>query len=111
MTRITMLGTGSGDTVYLYNTCFTIENEKGVFLVDTGGSNEIVKRLREKNFTLNGLINVYCNDVVYDTIKGVADYVLQTKLTEYIYNMRLIIVLIAFFSMLKKLRNVENVKC
>lgn len=128
MTRITMLGTGSGDAVYLYNTCFTIENEKGVFLVDTGGSNEIVKRLREKNFTptdiknifishshadhilgfiwmfkewfnkipnntLNEKINVYCNDVVYDTIKGVADYVLQPKLTEHIYNMLNFIIL------------------
>ena len=44
MNKITMLGTGNGETLDLYNTCFVIQNEKGNLLVDTGGSNEIIRR-------------------------------------------------------------------
>ena len=46
MNKITMLGTGNGGTIDLYNTCFVVQNEKGNFLVDTGGSIEIIKRLK-----------------------------------------------------------------
>ena len=44
-----MLGTGNGGTIDLYNTCFVIQNDKRNFLVDTGGSIEIIKRLNEVN--------------------------------------------------------------
>lgn len=43
MEKIIMLGTGMGVTLDLYNTCFLIKNDNGNFLVDTGGSVEIVK--------------------------------------------------------------------
>lgn len=121
MTKITMLGTGSGGAIELYNTCFTIQNEQGVFLIDTGGSMEIVKRLRIANIKLEDIenifishshtdhilgliwlfkklgvmalhgkikdkINIYCNDVVYDAIKGVAGYVLPSSLLDAIYS-------------------------
>lgn len=105
MNKITMLGTGNGGTINLYNTCFVIQNEQGVFLVDTGGSIEIIKRLKQANIKLEEIrnifishshtdhilgliwmfkkmsrmamhgeikekINIYCNDVVYEAIKG-----------------------------------------
>lgn len=44
--EIIMLGTGNGGTFDLYNTCFVIRNDKGDFLVDTGGSIDIIKRLK-----------------------------------------------------------------
>ena len=44
-TKLIFLGVGNGGTMDLYNTCFVIQNEKGDFLVDTGGSIEIIKRL------------------------------------------------------------------
>ena len=47
MSKIIMLGTGNGGTIDLYNTCFVIQNEVGNFLVDTGGSIEIIKRLNQ----------------------------------------------------------------
>lgn len=50
------------------------------------------KQSRPHN-ALKEKINIYCNDVVYDTIKGVADYVLQPKLTEHIYSMLNFIIL------------------
>lgn len=116
-----MLGTGNGGTLDLYNTCFVIQNEKGNFLVDTGGGIEIIKRLKQVNIdyksirhifishshtdhilgifwlfkkisrdAMHGLItekiNLYCNDVVYESIKGVAKYILPDKLMDAIYN-------------------------
>lgn len=116
-----MLGTGNGGTLDLYNTCFVIQNEKGNYLVDTGGGIEIIKRLKQVNIdyksirhifishshtdhilgifwlfkkisrdAMHGLItekiNLYCNDVVYESIKGVAKYILPDKLMDAIYN-------------------------
>lgn len=121
MTKITMLGVGHGGTTTLYNTCFTIQNEEGIFLIDTGGSIEIIKRLQQSGIRLEevknifishshtdhilGLIwmfkkmsrmamhgeikekiNIYCNDVVYEAIKGVSSYVMPSILMKAIYN-------------------------
>ncbi len=33
MTEIIMLGTGNGIVLDLYNTCFAIQNEHGIFLI------------------------------------------------------------------------------
>ena len=121
MAKVIMLGTGSGGTIELYNTCFIIQNKLGSFLVDTGGSIEIIKRLKQSNIDLRDIknifishshtdhvlgliwmfkkmstmiihgeikekINIYCNSVVYETIKGVASYVLPPKLMEAVYS-------------------------
>lgn len=128
MSKIIMLGTGNGGTLDLYNTCFVIQNEKGVFLVDTGGSVEIVRRLKEANISLTDIknifishshtdhilgliwmfkkmsrmakrgeikekINIYCNDVVYEAIKGVSNLILPTVLMDAIYKIANFIVL------------------
>ena len=128
MTKITMLGTGTGGTIDLYNTCFVIQNGGEVFLVDTGGSIEIIKRLKKVNIKLEEIknifishshtdhilgliwlfkklgmpaihgeikdkINIYCNDVVYEAIKGVSKYVLPSNLVEAIYNVTNFVVL------------------
>lgn len=47
MNKLIMLGIGNGGTLDLYNTCFVINNEKGDFLIDTGGSIGIIKRLKK----------------------------------------------------------------
>ena len=52
MGKVTMLGTGCGGTLDLYNTCFLIKNDKGNFLVDTGGSIEVIKRLNQLEIKL-----------------------------------------------------------
>lgn len=59
MTTIKMLGTGNGGTINLYNTCFAIQNKDGVFLVDTGGSIEIIKRLKQANIKLDEIKNIF----------------------------------------------------
>lgn len=45
--RITMLGTGHAVTSKCFNTCFVYENENGKMLVDTGGGQQLIFRLRE----------------------------------------------------------------
>lgn len=127
-TKIIMLGTGNGGTIDLYNTCFVIQNNIGNFLVDTGGSIEIIKRLKESNIdykTIKNIfishshtdhilgmfwlfkkisraimhgeitdkINIYCNDTVFETIKGVSKYILPDKLMNAIYSMTNFIIL------------------
>lgn len=119
--KLIMLGTGSGATLDLYNTCFVIQNQKGNFLIDTGGSIEIYRRLKKTGIDLFSLkhifishnhtdhilgliwlfkklgifaikgeikekINIYCNDVVYESIIGVSKYILPEKLLNGILN-------------------------
>ncbi len=126
--RIIMLGTGHGTTIDLYNTCFVIENSIGNFLVDTGGSIEIIRRLKQSNIDyknikhifishnhtdhilglfwlfkkislpiihgeIKGKINIYCNDEVFESIKGISKYILPKKLMDAIYNMTNFIIL------------------
>lgn len=121
MEKIIMLGTGNGGTLDLYNTCFVIQNENGNFLVDTGGSIEIIKRLKQSNIDFTKIrhifishshtdhilglfwlfkrisriamhgeikekINVYCNDIVYEAIRGVSKYILPDKLMDAVYS-------------------------
>lgn len=120
MQKIIMLGTGSGGTIDTYNTCMVIKDEKSNLIVDTGGSVEIVRRLKLVGIGLEdvhnifithshtdhilGLIwllkkmnrlfmsdrevnlNIYCNDVVYEAIKGVCGFTLPDVLTESILN-------------------------
>ena len=121
MDKIIMLGTGNGGTLDLYNTCFAIQHDNDNFLVDTGGSIEIIKKLNQANIDykkikhifishshtdhilgifwlfkklsrlamhgeINEKINLYCNDVVFESIMEVSKYILPKKLMEAIYN-------------------------
>ena len=121
MDKIIMLGVGNGGTLDLYNTCFVIQNDNHNFLVDTGGSIEIIKKLNQVNIDykkirhifishshtdhilgifwlfkkisrlamhneINEKINLYCNDVVFESIREVSKYILPKKLMDAIYN-------------------------
>lgn len=70
MTKIFMLGTGNGGTLGLYNTCFAIQNEQGFFLVDTGGSIEIIKRLKLANIKLEDIKHIFISHSHTDHILG-----------------------------------------
>ena len=41
MTKLIMLGSGHAMVTKCYNTCFAIQNESGIVLVDAGGGNGI----------------------------------------------------------------------
>ena len=59
MSKIIMLGTGNGGTLDLYNTCFVVENNNQNFLVDTGGSIEIIRRLKQSNIDYKTIKHIF----------------------------------------------------
>ena len=71
MAKIIMLGTGAGTPTELYNTCFVIQNEVGNFLVDTGGSVEVVKRLKSKNIDYKNIKHIFISHSHTDHILGI----------------------------------------
>ena len=46
MNRLTIFGTGHAMTTKCYNTCFTLENDKGLMMVDGGGGNGVLRQLK-----------------------------------------------------------------
>lgn len=70
MGKVVMLGTGNGGTLDLYNTCFVIQNDSGNFLVDTGGSIEIVKRLGQIGIALEEIKHIFISHSHTDHILG-----------------------------------------
>lgn len=117
-----------GATLDLYNTCFAIQNGEGVFLIDTGGSIEIIKRLKLakiplsevshifishshtdhilgliwmfkvmrgmiKNGEIKEKLNIYCNEVVYEAIKKLIEYILYPLRTDAINSVANFIIL------------------
>lgn len=70
MSKIIMLGTGNGGTLDLYNTCFVIKNNNQNFLVDTGGSIEIIKRLNRSNIDYKTIKHIFISHSHTDHILG-----------------------------------------
>lgn len=71
MERLTALGTGNALVTKCYNTCFTIENGKGVFLVDTGGGNGIIGQLNKAGASLADIHDLFITHSHSDHILGV----------------------------------------
>ena len=70
MEKIVMLGTGNGGTLNLYNTCFVVQNDKGDFLVDTGGSIELLKRLSNAGINYKDIKHIFISHSHTDHILG-----------------------------------------
>ena len=120
MKRIVFLGTGNGMTLDLYNTCFSIQSDNENFLIDTGGSVEIIRRLEKADIKLKDIkhmfishnhtdhilgliwifkkigvdaiagriqnkINIYCNDIVYESIAEISRLILPQKIFEGVF--------------------------
>lgn len=45
--KITMLGTGNATVTECYNTCFVLSGEGKHLLVDGGGGNTVLRRLKQ----------------------------------------------------------------
>ena len=70
MSKLIMLGTGSGFNKYFYNTCFVINHNNKNFLIDTGGSQEIYFRLLEKDIELTEIRDIFISHSHTDHIFG-----------------------------------------
>lgn len=76
MNKLTMIGTGHGFVHDLYNTCFVI-NEK--FLIDTGGSADIVRNIKKSNINLTDIHDIFISHSHTDHLLGL--FWLLKKLT------------------------------
>jgi len=87
--KIIMLGTGNGGTIDLYNTCFVMQNDIGNFLVDTGGSIELLRRLEKSNIDYRSINNIFISHSHTDHILGliwffkkISRYIIRNQITE-----------------------------
>lgn len=53
MNKITILGTGNAVVDRCYNTCFVLETSATKLLVDAGGGNGILRRLKEAGISID----------------------------------------------------------
>ena len=67
MNKLIMLGTGHGFVHELYNTCFIIND---YFLIDTGGSADIVKNLKLADIKLTDIHDVFISHTHTDHLLG-----------------------------------------
>ncbi|NLD50130.1 MAG: ribonuclease Z, partial [Clostridiaceae bacterium] len=67
MNKLTMIGTGHGFVHDLYNTCFVINNN---FLIDTGGSADIVKNLELSGINLSNIHDIFISHSHTDHLLG-----------------------------------------
>jgi len=67
MNKITMLGTGHGFVHELYNTCFVIND---YFLIDTGGSADIVKNMNLCGINLSDIHDIFISHTHTDHLLG-----------------------------------------
>lgn len=74
MDKIIILGVGNGGTLDLYNTCFVIQNSGGEFLIDTGGSIELIKRLNASKIDYRNIKHIFISHSHTDHILGLFWY-------------------------------------
>lgn len=69
--KLTILGTGNAFTTKCYNTCFTIEDEGKIFLIDAGGGNGILAQLEKANIDWHNIHEIFVTHKHIDHILGV----------------------------------------
>ena len=68
--KITILGTGHATVTRCYNTCFTLQTDKTVLLVDAGGGNGILVRLKQAGIAIADIHHMYVTHAHTDHILG-----------------------------------------
>lgn len=68
--EVVFLGTGHAHALKCFNTCFIIKNNDELFLVDTGGGNDIIKQLDKANINYLDIHNVFISHTHADHLFG-----------------------------------------
>lgn len=66
-----MLGTGNAQATQCYNTCFVLEEQNHYFMVDAGGGNTILGRLREAEVDWRDVRDIFVTHKHIDHILGI----------------------------------------
>lgn len=69
--EIVFLGTGNAAVTEIYNTCFALLDKGECFLVDAGGGNTILSRLKKAGIELGDIKNIFVTHKHIDHILGV----------------------------------------
>ena len=65
------IGTGNAGATEYYNTCFALREGKDVFLIDAGGGNTILARLKKAGIDLGDIRDIFVTHKHIDHILGV----------------------------------------
>lgn len=69
--KLTMLGTGNALVTECYNTCFVISDEDRHFLVDGGGGNEVLHRLKMAGIDWKNIHDIFVTHKHIDHLLGI----------------------------------------
>lgn len=69
--KLTILGTGNAAVTEYFNTCFAISEGTRHFLVDAGGGNQILKRLKDTGIALEDIHDIFVTHEHTDHVLGV----------------------------------------
>lgn len=69
--KIIMLGTGNAMATECYNTCFVIENNNEYFMVDAGGGNTVLGRLKSAEIDWRKIRHIFVTHKHIDHILGI----------------------------------------
>ncbi len=69
--KLTLLGTGHAFVTECYNTCFVLHENENYFLVDAGGGNTILKRLKTAGIELEKIRHIFLTHKHIDHFMGI----------------------------------------
>ena len=71
MNKITMLGTGNATVTQCYNTCFALQTDTTLLLVDGGGGNGVLAQLKKAGIAIADIHHLFVTHAHTDHILGV----------------------------------------
>lgn len=69
--KLTMLGTGNALVTECYNTCFIIEDQGELLLVDGGGGNTVLHQIREAGYDWTEIRHIFVTHKHLDHLMGI----------------------------------------
>ncbi len=69
--KLTMLGTGNALVTECYNTCFILEENNDLFMVDGGGGNKVLKQIKDAGYDWKNIRHIFVTHKHTDHIMGI----------------------------------------
>ena len=70
-TLLHVLGTGNAMVTEVYNTCFVLENDRGLLMVDAGGGNGILRQMKDAGLSFSRVHDLFITHAHPDHLNGV----------------------------------------